>query len=310
MWPDAQSILDAAPVAEGFFDGFEERVIEVADAHVFLRMKGEGVPLVLLHGYPQSSAMWHKIAPELAKTYRVICPDLRGYGRSGKPETTVDHAPYSKRAMAGDILAALEQLGVGRFMIGAHDRGARVAHRMAADYPERVMALSTLDIAPTREMYAHGGPDFARAYWHWFWLIQPAPFPETLIGQDPTGFWCWKCCRAAGGPETFAKQALAEYLEAFADGGVIHGACEDYRAAYSIDITHDDAETAKLPMPLLALWGRDGVIEAQFDCLALWRKRAADVRGWALPGGHYLPEQVPQEVLAAWLPFFAEHRSR
>ncbi len=310
MWPDAQAVLEAAPEAERFFDGFEERVIEVPGSHVFLRMKGAGPPLLLLHGYPQTSAMWHKVAPELSQHHRVICPDLRGYGRSAKPPTDADHAPYSKRAMAEDILAALDALGVDRFLIGAHDRGARVAHRMAADHPERVIALSTLDIAPTREMYAHGGPRFAQAYWHWYWLTQPALFPETLIGHDPIGFWCWKCCRASGGPETFSRQALAEYLEAFSDPATIHGACEDYRAAVSIDIAHDNAESRKLPMQLMALWGRDGVIEAEFDCLALWRERAENVRGWALPGGHYLPEQVPEAVLDVWLPFFAEHAER
>lgn len=305
MLADVNRILAEAPVAENFFEGFEEQVIEVPGSHVFVRMKGEGVPLLLLHGYPQTSAMWHKLAPELAKTHRVICADLRGYGRSGKPATDTSHSPYSKRAMAGDLLAALDVLGVERFLIGAHDRGARVAHRLAADHPERVIALSTLDIAPTREMYAFGDAGFAAAYWHWFWLIQPAPFPETLIGHDPKGFWCWKCCRASGGPETFSRQALEEYLAAFDDPATIHSACEDYRAAFSIDIAHDDAETSKLAMPLLALWGANGVIDAHFDCLALWRMRAEDVRGHALPGGHYLAEEVPEKVREMWEPFFA-----
>ena len=305
MTIDPAAILRDAPRAAQFFDGFEEVTVEGPAGPVFARVGGEGPPLVLLHGYPQTSAMWHRVAPVLARTYRVICPDLRGYGRSAKPPTDACHGPYTKRAMAGDVLCLMDHLGHDRFLLGAHDRGGRVAHRLAADAPERVRALSVLDIAPTREMYAEGGPAFAAAYWHWFWLIQPAPLPERLIGADPDWFWCRKCCSGGAGAGPFVRQALEEYLDAFRDPASIHGSCEDYRAAWTTDIAHDDAEVAKLPMPLLALWGRAGAIEAHFDCLALWRRRAMDVRGHALEGGHYLAEECPEEVLADWLPFFA-----
>ncbi|MEL7182786.1 MAG: alpha/beta hydrolase [Pseudomonadota bacterium] len=303
LTPDA--ILAQAPEAPAFFDGFQEVRIEVPGSHVFARVGGDGPPLLLLHGYPQTSAMWHRVAPVLAREYRVICPDLRGYGRSGKPATDAAHAPYSKRAMAADALALMDHLGHERFLVGAHDRGARVAHRLAADHPERVRALSVLDIAPTREMYRDARTPFAATYWHWYWLIQPAPFPEQMIGADPRAFLIKKCCSGSAGPAPFARQALAEYLYAFADPAAIHGSCEDYRAAYGIDIAHDDADGTRLSMPVLALWGAQGAIAAHFDCLALWRERAADVRGHPLAGGHYLAEECPQAVLSAWQPFFA-----
>lgn len=303
---DPTSVLNAAPVALAFFEGFEECVVKVNGSHVFCRIKGSGPPLLLLHGYPQTSAMWHRLAPVLAQSYRVICADLRGYGRSAKPATDATHSPYTKRAMAGDLVAMMTALGHDRFLIGAHDRGARVAHRLAADHPERVLGLSLLDIAPTREMYRHTNSGFATAYWHWFWLIQKAPFPETMIGHDPRGFWIKKCCSGSAGAAPFARQALVEYLEAFDDPAVINGSCEDYRAAATTDIAHDDADPARLKMPVQVLWGADGVIEAHFECLALWRERAEDVLGYALPGGHYLAEEVPEAVLAAWVPFFAQ----
>lgn len=303
--------VQAAPVAENFFGGFEERYFDGPDGHVFYRIKGDGPPLVLLHGYPQTSAMWHAVAPKLAETYQVICPDLRGYGRSHKPASAPDHATFSKRAMAGDVISLMAHLGHDRFLIGSHDRGGRVAHRLTADHPEKVIAWSVLDIAPTREMYREGDSSFAHAYWHWFWLTLDAPFPETLIGADPD-FYLLKKCSGMGskGMDHFVAQALDEYLTCFRDPDAIRGACEDYRAAASIDIAHDDAETGKVTRPLLALWGADGVIEAHFDCLALWRGRVEDVQGHTLPGGHYLAEQSPQAVLDAWLPFFAEATAR
>lgn len=295
----------AARRADTFFEGFEERYLDTPAGRIFVRMAGSGPPLVLLHGYPQTSAMWHAVAPVLARDYQVICPDLRGYGRSLKPATDTTHAPYSKRAMAGDVLALMDHLGHARFLIGAHDRGGRVAHRLAADHPDRVIALSVLDIAPTREMYRDARSGFAHAYWHWYWLTLPHPFPERLIGADPAYFWLAKCGAGKAGLGPFVQQALEEYLTCFETPEAIHGACEDYRAAATVDIAHDDADPARLPMPLLALWGKDGVIEAHFDCLALWKERAADVQGWALPGGHYLAEEAPGAVLRAWAPFFA-----
>ena len=289
-----------------FYDGFEERFVDVPDGRIFCRIKGSGEPLLLLHGYPQTSAMWHRLAPMLAETYRVVCADLRGYGRSMKPESDESHRAYSKRATANDMVAVMAALGHERFRIGSHDRGSRVAHRLAADHPERVIALATLDIAPTREMYRDGGDGFARTYWHWYWLIQAAPFPEKLIGADPDGYWRFKCDTAPAGLAIFDPRALDEYLTAFRDPAAIHASCEDYRAAVTCDHDDDEADGGlKIGLPLLALWGANGAIERHFDCLALWRERASDVRGRALPGGHYLAEECPQEVLAEWLPFFA-----
>ncbi len=267
---------------------------------------GAGPPLLLLHGYPQTHVMWHKLAPLLAPHFTLIAADLRGYGASGKPPTTADHAPYSKRAMALDMAEVMTALGHDRFAVAAHDRGARVAHRLAMDHPDRVTRLATLDIAPTREMYAQTTDAFARAYWHWFFLIQPAPFPENMIAADPKGYWLKKCGAGSAGLAPFTPAARDAYLAAFT-GPVIHASCEDYRAGATIDIAHDDGDgDARLTMPLLALWGAHGVIERCFDPLALWRERAADVRGQSLPGGHYLAEEIPDIVASHLLPFFKE----
>ncbi len=301
----AQAALRAAAPAPGFFDGFQEAIVPVPQGHVFSRIGGRGPALLLLHGYPQTSAMWHRVAPVLAQDYTVICADLRGYGRSSKPNTDAQHAPYSKRAMANDLLALMDVLGHDRFLIGAHDRGARVAHRLAADHPDKVRALALLDIAPTREMYANTSAAFAAAYWHWFWLIQPAPFPETMIAADPDAFWLKKCGSGSAGLTPFAEPALREYLEAFSRPETIHASCEDYRAAHGIDIAHDDADDSRLPMPLRVNWASRGVIERCFDCLSLWHHRAQNVTGTTIDGGHYLAEECPDAVIAHWHPFFA-----
>lgn len=304
---DPQKVRDEAQIEVSFFEGFEEHLLDAGEVQVFCRIAGAGTPVLLLHGYPQTSAMWHRIAPVLAENYRVICADLTGYGRSGKPETDPRHSPYSKRSMGRDMVALMDRLGHEHFLIGSHDRGARVAHRLAADHSNRVKAVAMLDIAPTREMYRDATSAFAATYWHWYWLIQKAPFPERLIEADPVYFWIRKCCSGSAGAAPFAQQALEEYLSAFSDPKVIHASCEDYRAAFTIDIDHDDADNTRLPMPLLVNWGRDGAIEAHFDCLALWKERAADVQGAALNGGHYLAEECPDAVLSQWLPFFEKH---
>jgi len=277
------------PVRDRFFPGFRLLDVAVPGSSVRLRTGGAGPPLLLLHGYPQTHVMWHAVAPRLAKRFTVIAADLRGYGASAKPAPDARHAPYSKRAMAADLVAAMEALGHARFDVAGHDRGGRVAHRLALDHAARVGRIAVLDIAPTREMYAGTTPAFARAYWHWFFLIQPAPFPERMIGADPAAYWLKKCGSGSAGLKPFASDALDAYVEAFRDPAVIHASCEDYRAAAGIDIAHDDADGArKLSAPLLALWGAHGTIERCFDCLALWRLRAENVRGRALPGGHYL----------------------
>ncbi len=271
---------------------------------------GQGPALLLLHGYPQTHVLWHKVAPILAEHFTVVAADLRGYGRSSKPPTVADHATYSKRAMAGDMVKVMQELGFERFLVGAHDRGARVGHRMALDWPERVARLAVLDIAPTREMYANTSDGFARAYWHWFFLIQKAPFPEQMIEADARAFWLKKCGSGSAGLTPFTEDALQAYLEAFADPEVVRASCEDYRAAATIDIAHDDADgERKIACPLLALWAETGAIEAHFDCLALWRQRAEDVRGHALPGGHYLAEELPGLVAQNFIDFFSEDSS-
>lgn len=282
------------------FEGFTEGRIEGDGATLFVRHGGkhDGPGVVLLHGYPQTSAMWHGVAPLLAEDYHVVCPDLRGYGRSDKPESDPSHAPYSKRAMAADICAVMRNLGHTRFLIGAHDRGARVAHRLGMDAPGCVAAMTLLDIAPTREMYANTSDFFARAYWHWFFLIQPAPMPEDLILNDPETFWRRKCSIQTKGETPFMPEAEAEYLTYF-QGDAIHAMCEDYRAAATIDIEHDDADgDAKLPMPVQVFWGSKGIIGKAFDPLELWRTRAAQVEGHALDTTHYMAEERPDEIAA------------
>ncbi|MFQ6553558.1 alpha/beta fold hydrolase [Aestuariibius insulae] len=300
---DPAALLSASHVELGFFEGFDDRVLELPEGHVRYRIGGSGPTMLLLHGHPQTSAMWHRMAGDLARDHTVICPDLRGYGKSWKPPTEADHSSMSKRAMASDLLALMDALDLWDFVIGAHDRGARVAHRLAADHPERVRALMTLDIAPTREMYRNTTAEFAADYWWWFWLIQPSPMPERLIGADPDWYWCKKCCTGSDGTPIFARQASTEYLDCWRDPGTIASACEDYRASWTIDIVHDDADEGKLSMPVHALWGANGAIERHFDCLSLWRERAETVTGRALPGGHYLAEEIPDAVLSEWRSF-------
>lgn len=284
-------------MTDSLFPGFRMLDVSTSGTTIRLRTGGSGPPLLLLHGYPQTHALWHKVAPRLAGRFTVVAADLRGYGDSGKPETTTDHAPYSKRAMAQDMAEVMTALGHETFYLAGHDRGARVSHRLALDHSDRVRKLAVLDIAPTREMYRDTTDLFARLYWHWFFLITPAPFPERMIGSDPDAYWLKKCGTGSAGLSPFTQEALAEYLRCFRDPATIHASCEDYRAAATIDIAHDNADgDRKLACPLLVLWGQNGVIEKCFDALALWRERASDVRGHALPGGHYLAEECPDLV--------------
>lgn len=289
------------------FEHYRPFTVSVDDVDIFGVQGGTGPPLLLLHGYPQTHVMWHKVAPTLAEHFTVVATDLRGYGRSSKPTPRPDHANYSKRTMAADMVGVMKHLGFDRFAILAHDRGARVAHRMAVDSPDAVLRMILLDIAPTREMYANTDQSFARAYWHWFFLIQPAPLPERMIGVDPRAYWLDKCGAGSAGLSPFAPAALEAYLSAFDNPRAIAASCEDYRAAATIDLKHDDEDAGrKVSCPIRVLWGDRGVIEAHFDCLALWRERADHVDGLALPGGHYLAEEVPEEVLRHALEFFRE----
>lgn len=292
------------------FDGFAEETIDIDGGEIFIRRGGrmDGQPVLLLHGYPQTSAMWHGVAPSLARDFQVICADLRGYGRSHKPASDADHAPYAKRAMAAEMAGLMKNLGHERFHIGAHDRGARVAHRLGMDMPERVMSMVLLDIAPTREMYDATDRAFANAYWHWFYLVQPFPMPEAMIGHDPEAFWKAKCIKQDGGKNAFSEPALAEYLAAFSDPACIHASCEDYRAAATIDLRHDDEDgSRKLTVPLQVLWAKRGVIEKCFDALALWRRRAEQVEGEALDASHYMAEELPEDIAQRMADFFLRH---
>ena len=280
------------------FPGFTHRRIRTSGATINLKVGGNGQPVLLLHGYPQTHAMWHKVAPALARDYTVVCADLRGYGDSSKPKGVPGHANYSKRALALDMVEVMETLGFPRFHAVGHDRGARVAHRLARDHGTRVRSLTVLDISPTLKMYQSTNMQFAKAYYHWFFLIQKAPLPERMLAGQVPWYILRRLGRGPSGVKHFDKRAVAEYVRAFKDPRTIHATCEDYRAAATIDLVHDRKDLRKkLQMPLLALWGKHGVVEALFNCLADWREVAADVRGRALQCGHFIPEEKPKELL-------------
>ncbi len=287
--------------------GFSASDIQV-EPGVFIHtvVGGDGPPLLLLHGHPQTHVIWHKVAPSLCEHFTVVACDLRGYGDSSRPRGDAAHANYSKRAMAADMLKVMQSLGFAQFRIMAHDRGARVAHRLAADHPHAVRRLVLLDIAPTLAMYAKTSDAFARAYWHWFFLIQPSPLPERLIEADPDAYIRDVMGSRSAGLAPFDPRALQEYQRCLALPGAAHGLCEDYRASASIDLVHDRADVEhgrRLPMPLLVLWGAQGVIQRCFAPLDEWRQVAGHVDGEALPCGHYIPEEAPEPLLARALPF-------
>jgi haloacetate dehalogenase len=268
-------------------------------------------PLLLLHGHPQTHVIWHRVWPTLAEHFTLVAPDLRGYGDSDRPpsDASVSHAPYSKREMALDAVDLMQRLGFSRFRVLAHDRGARVTHRMMLDHPDAVERAVLLDIAPTLAMYEGTTMEFARAYWHWFFLIQREPLPERLIEADPAFFIEKMMGNRNAGLAAFAPEALAEYRRAIRLPGIAHAICEDYRASATIDLEHDRTDRAagrRVAAPLMVLWGAHGVIERCFDALALWRAAADDVRGHALPSGHYIPEEAPQALLDSALPFLRE----
>ena len=289
-----------------FGETSEKQYINVAEnINIAVCTKGDGPPLLLLHGYPQTGYIWHKIAPMLAKDFTVVVADLRGYGDSDKPTTSADHAVYSKRAMAADMIAVMAALGHQQFFVAGHDRGGRVAHRLARDYPQAVERLAVLDIAPTAMMYDTTDMQFATNYYHWFFLIQPAPFPETLIGHDPKFFLESKMRHWGKDRSAITEDAFDDYLRCFSNPDTIHASCEDYRASASIDLEHDAADAGqKLDIPLLVLWGATAMVGNKYDMLAAWREVAFDVSGFSVPGGHYLPEESPDETYQALLDFF------
>lgn len=266
-----------------------------------------GPPLLLLHGHPQTHLMWRKVWPALSSRFTLVAPDLRGYGDSDKPVGAPDHANYSKRVMASDCIELMRSLGHEQFLVAAHDRGARVAHRMAADHPHRVKALALLDIAPTLAMYEQTSEAFARAYWHWFFLIQPHPLPETLLAAKGPDYVRSMLGGRHAGLAPFEPEVLAEYQRCAADPATLHGFCEDYRASAGIDLEHDRSDRSsglRLDVPTLVLWGQHGVVHRCFDVLAEWRRVAANVQGEALECGHYLAEERPDEVADRLLGFF------
>lgn len=289
---------------DGLFAGFEQRRLNVGGVEINCRIGGQGPAMLLLHGHPQTHVMWHKVAPRLAERFTLVVADLRGYGDSAKPDAGTE--AYSKRTLARDNVELMRLLGHQRFAVLAHDRGARVAHRLALDHPESVERLMLLDIAPTLAMYRQTDEAFARAYWHWFFLIRPAPLPERLIEADPEGYLKGVMGTRSAGLAPFPPEVLAEYLRCLSLPGTARGICEDYRASAGIDLAHDqtDLDTGRrLELPLRVLWGAEGTVGRCFDPLAEWRQVATQVSGRALPGGHYLAEEVPDLVLEEALSF-------
>ena len=289
------------------FEGFIASDIEGVAGSLRTLRGGQGAPLLLLHGHPQTHAMWHLVAPALAQRFSVVMMDLRGYGDSVRAASDTEHQPYSKRAMALDALTVMGEHGFERFHVLAHDRGARVAHRLAADHPDAVARLLLLDIAPTLAMYDNTSDAFARAYWHWFFLIQPPPLPEALIDSDPVRYLHSVMGKRHAGLSAFAPAALAEYQRCMLIPGTANSICEDYRASATIDLLHDRADLAagrRLAQPLHVLWGEHGAVGQCFDVLPLWRERANQVSGLSLPCGHYIAEEAPALLLEQALNFF------
>jgi haloacetate dehalogenase len=294
-----------------WFEGFEARRHEVNGQQIHARTGGrpDGPPLLLLHGFPQTHVIWHRVANALRDRFFLVMPDLRGYGDSSKPPGEAHHANYSKRAMAADMVALMRSLGHERFGLVGHDRGGRVAHRLALDHRAAVSKLCVVDIAPTLDMYAATDMRFASAYYHWFHLIQPAPLPERMIGGDPLSYLRWKLGGwGSAGLAYLEPEALAEYERCFVVPESIHAICEDYRAAAGIDLEHDRASRTageRIACDTLVLWGSRGVVQRMFKPLELWQAQCAGVvSGQALPSGHFVPEEAPAETAQALLAFF------
>jgi haloacetate dehalogenase len=288
------------------FEGFARKRIKTSGAEIALVQGGAGSPMLLLHGYPQNHVIWHKVAPRLAQDFTLVIPDLRGYGDSSKPVTDADHLPYSKRAMALDMVEVMSTLGFDRFDIVGHDRGGRVTYRLALDHPKRVRRAAVLDIIPTIEQFERADRYAARAFYHWYFLAQPAPFPETLIGKDPDYFF-EHVMQSLRGSDTFNPEAMEAYRKSFRDPEVIHSSCEDYRAGFTCDCKFDEADRAagrKITVPLLALWGARGRRGASL--LDIWKLWATDVRGEGLDCGHFIPEEAPDALTQHLLSFFVE----
>ena len=289
------------------FEGFTQKRVRANGVEINTMINGNGPPLLLLHGYPQSHLIWHRVAPELAKQYTVVTTDLRGYGASEKPAGLADHSNYSKREMAKDQREVMRELGFDSFYLCGHDRGARVSHRLAIDHPDAVKRVMLLDISPTLAMYEQTTMDFARSYWWWFFLIQPTPFPESMIAGAPEIYLQKKIGWGHAGMSAFTAETYAAYLSYVSDPATMHAMCEDYRAAATIDLEHDRADRAterKIACPVNVLWGEHGVVNRCFKPLEDWKVVASDVRGRTLPCGHYIPEEVPEALLQEMVQFF------
>ncbi len=289
---------DRTAAATEFFPGFRQLTRNTSgDVMINFVTAGSGPPLLLLHGYPETHLMWRKVAPQLARKFTVVAADLRGYGDSGKPAGGGDHAAYSKRAMAQDQVEVMNSLGFQKFSVVGHDRGGRVAHRLALDHPESVEKLVILDIVPTYKVFHTVNKELATSNFHWFFLIQPQPLPETLIGNSAE-FWL-KTRFNALPPDAISKEAFAEYLRTFRMPETIHAMCEDYRAGASIDMTHDEADLQrKISCPVLALWAEKGAMHRLYNVLDTWKERAANVTGKPLPSSHFIAEEIPDMLLA------------
>jgi len=305
--PDVKPLARVLRYNRDMFAGFRQTRLLANGVNIHTLVGGNGPPLLLLHGYPQSHLIWHRVAEQLATQYTVVLTDLRGYGQSDKPAGQPDHANYSKRTMAQDQVQVMRQLGFGEFFLCGHDRGGRVSHRLAVDHPEAVKKLMLLDISPTLTMYEQTNMDFARSYWWWFWLIQPAPFPESMVAAAPETYLKKKIGWGHAGLSAFTEQTYSAYLSYVSDPATMHGMCEDYRAAASIDLAHDRADRdagKKIVCPMNVLWGEFGVVNRCFKPLEDWRVVADDVRGRTLPCGHYIPEEVPVLLLNEMKAFF------
>jgi haloacetate dehalogenase len=284
------------------FDGFIRQQIKTQETTINLVRGGSGYPILLLHGYPQTHACWHLIAPALAERFTVVCPDLRGFGDSAKPPSDPEHLTYSKRVMAQDQVEVMQSLGFSEFAVVGHDRGARVAHRMALDHSEKVTKLALLDIIPTSTAFANVNKEIATAAFNWFFSIQPDGLPERLIGAEPAFYLRWLLDHWSGAKGALAAEAVAEYRRCF-DAAAIRATNEEFRAAATIDLVHDEADKArKISCPTLLLWSATGMW-ASYDILEVWRSRAEDVRGAALDCGHFLPEEDPERTAAELISF-------
>ncbi|WP_424629275.1 alpha/beta fold hydrolase [Bradyrhizobium sp. SYSU BS000235] len=293
------------------FPGFASEWIDTKSGRIFARIGGEGPPLLLLHGYPQTHVMWHRVAPELATKFTLIIPDLPGYGWSDIPKTDADHTPFTKRAMAQAMIEVMGQLGHVHFALAGHDRGGRVAYRLALDHPGRLSRLAVLDILPTYEYWAKMNRSFALKIYHWMFLAQPYPVPESLIQSNPDDYFgpTFKSWAKADGPNPFDSRAVQHYLTAFRDPLRIHAACEDYRAGAYADFEQDKADREagrKITLPMLALWGGAGIAASGATPLDTWREWATNVRGGPIDAGHFLAEENPQATADALLAFFSE----